>query len=884
MTRRPSLRRRQAARALALAGLALTLFGTPGCGGRKSSPPPEVQSRPDPAAGLGEGDLQTAFDAYEAGRFGEAKQALMALRDGGNHRPELYSLLGLTLLKQGDLAEAERVLRDGRNRHPRDADVGATLAQLFYRKGRAAMEAGEVDRARTEFQRAIAEVPRERGPAGDIEAYYREVVLGLLQTEESALAIRLLNDYRSLGFGGPDAEVLRAAALQIAGRGPEAMAVARRVDPRQCRSPECRQLHASVAGTGPAWNPAGGRPTATVPASSPLARARGWLESGRARDVLELVDRETRGLSRMSAAEKLELMEVGFRAAMDLRDYDQAGALLDQRQRAGADALRVGLDRAELLSAQGAVDQARGLLASLQAEHPSDPRAPLELARFEARLGNSEVAEEQLLALLNGFQLSGVQEASVYELLGIVCAKRKDFDCAESWWLRLVGVSEDNCKAHYNLGTLYGQRGRYRESVQHLEKAIDCAETSDPEFAKYLYWLALGYRQNGQNSEMCQTLEKLIALTAYKDPYHKRALEMRQKSGFCKVPETVAGVPERTDHPLRQAFERIGAGNLRGAQELFEQHLRSGAPRDELALAHLGLGQVARRRELPAEAVVAFEKAIEMGAGEEAQVGLAEAYFELGLFEKSLEAWRKLARRSAVPRARRSFEVARNLDRLGRFEEAMAAYEESISADPDSLWAGPARGRVEELVPQILDPLAATPAAPVASGDGLSMLAEAVRRGGDADRAEDLARRAAELGAGDPAVPPPQVQQLLEAGDPVSAEEALRQALARAPDNAGYALKLADLVLERPEGLQEGFQLLMQARQVGGSEGYLATRRMVELYRKVGQAEDARFLLEELATRSPGAPADLRDWAAAELAAGAGAAAPAGASTANRGG
>jgi hypothetical protein len=128
----------------------------------------------------------------------------------------------------------------------------------------------------------------------------------------------------------------------------------------------------------------------------------------------------------------------------------------------------------------------------------------------------------------------------------------------------------------------------------------------------------------------------------------------------------------------------------------------------------------------------------------------------------------------------------------------------------------------------------------------------------------------------DPGVPPPQVEELLAAGDAVSAEEALRQSLSQDPENAGLAVRLADIVLERPEGLQEGFQLLMQARQVGGPEGYQATKRMVGLYRKVGQAEDARFLLEELATRSPGAPAELRSWAAAELAAGSGAAVPTG--------
>lgn len=828
-----------------------------GCSGRKSGGEAQGEVGTRPAPGEDEA-LRAAFDAYEAGRTQEAIQGLLGLKQQGSTRAEMFSLLGLAHIKAGELEKAEGVLREGRNRHPRDRELGITLSELFFQKGRRLAEGGDLDAARREFQRSLAEVSGGEGPGAKIEAYYRELVLGVLETEDYRTAWRLLEDHRSLGLSSTDADVLRWVILKATGRPREAAVLAAAIDPSKARSREAIAL----------WTEFGGAPVATAEAAVRTGPARACgdlLDAGQAAQALHCAQVKLPAIRDPGEADRL--LEVAFRAAMELKSFDQALALADRRLANGHDRVQARLDQSEARSARGDVVEAKDLLQTLRVEHPGDVRVHLELAKFEARHGDAAVAQDHLIRVLNEYTLDPAREALIYELLGIVAAKRSDLEGAESWWLRLVGVAPDNCKAHYNLGTMYGQQGRYRESVDHLEKAIDCSNVGDPEYPKYLYWLALGYRQNGQNTEMCRTLEKITSLTPYKDPYHKRALEMRRKSGFCKVEETVAGLPESADHPVTQGYALLEAGNLRGAEEAFRRYLKQAshsAPRGETHLAWLGLGRTARRQERPARAVIAFERALALEEGPVARVELAEALFDLGLFERALATWTRLGRRSGVPQARRRYEMARCLDRLGRVEDAMAAYEEAISLDPDSLYAAPARQRVEELVPSIVDPTRTPAGGGAERAEGLARLAEAYLEEGDQAKASELFGKAFELGGGSPVVLVRYGQMQLQQGDSAAAEQSFRRAVETAPRDGAACLALAELVLARPEGLQEGFRLLMAAREAGSESAYRATKRMIEAYRDVNQEADARFLLEELAAATD-APPDLREWARREL-------------------
>jgi tetratricopeptide (TPR) repeat protein len=348
---------------------------------------------------------------------------------------------------------------------------------------------------------------------------------------------------------------------------------------------------------------------------------------------------------------------------------------------------------------------------------------------------------------------------------------------------------------------------------------------------------------------------------------------MRRTLGFCKVEEEVKGLPASPEHPLRQGYTRLESGDLRGAQEAFNLHLlqkRGSAAED--SLAYLGLGRSYRREEKPAHAVVALGRSLQLREDPRVRIEYAQALFEIGLFERSLAAWKRLRRSKEVAPARWQFEVARCLDHLGRKDKAMEAYEEAISLDPDSLFASTAQSRVTELVPAILDPISQADQEVVAAerAKGLSLLARATLDLGDQKEAERLFKEVFESGSGSADALVAFGRFRAEAGDGAGAEAAYRKALEADPQYGAANLELARMVLSAPEGLQEGFRLLMKARDAGGEEGYRAAARMVRLYREVGQAEDARFLLEELEAAEE-APPDLRDWAREELGRGQGA-------------
>lgn len=844
-------------RLLPVALVSASLFLLPGCSKRRpAAPTPEVGAKPEKGGKPVHDELREAFDAFEAGQPARTVELLLALEAGGNQRPELYSLLGLAHIQLGQLELAETVLARGRQHSPGDPELAVTTGQLFLLKGRKLLDQGNHDGALASFGKLVEVVPAGSPLRSEVEGLYLQASLQALRGEDFLRFERLQRDHRALGLAGADMDVLRYVAWRNQGREGPAQEVLLRLDPSKVTSEEARELWKEF---GPGQT---GQPSTREPTS---LRCDGLLEDGQAVRALRCYEQLLTS-ARMGERERDHLLAGAVRAALDLKSHTKALELSRARLQLGVDPVQARLDEADVRVSEGDVEAARQLLEQEVLTAPTDPRVRLQLAKLLARSGEIEGAEGHLLQLLEGYPLEKEQEARVYEMLGIVCARRKDLACAESWWLRLVGVVPDHCKAHYNLGTLYGQKGRYRESVGFLEKAIDCAGGRDPEQPKYLFGLALAYRQNGQNGEMCRALEKIVTLTPYKDPYHKRALEMRRNSGFCQVEEGVEGLPGNPDHPLRQGFARLEGGNLRGAREAFELHLlqRQGSALED-SLANLGLGRTFRREEQPARAVVAFERALKLREDPRIRVEFAESLFEIELYERSLQAWRKLRRVKGMEPARLRYEEARCLDRLGRQEEAMEAYEEAISLDPSSLFAGSARSRVEELVPGILDPLAnpGTPA-PAGSGRGLSLLAEAYLAMGNPEEAQKLFQEVTETGSGSPDAMVAYGRFRLDAGDLEGAEAAFRRALEVHPQHGPANLELARMVLASEDGLQEGFRLLMRARDAGGEEGFRATARMVKLYRTVGQQEDARFLLQELEA-AEAAPIDLRDWARSEL-------------------
>ncbi len=77
------------------------------------------------------GVMQSATQAYEAGKFPEAASAYQQLVDQGTKNGELYYNLGNAYFKQGDLGRAILNYRRAARLLPRDSDVQANLTLAF---------------------------------------------------------------------------------------------------------------------------------------------------------------------------------------------------------------------------------------------------------------------------------------------------------------------------------------------------------------------------------------------------------------------------------------------------------------------------------------------------------------------------------------------------------------------------------------------------------------------------------------------------------------------------------------------------------------------------------------------------------------------------------
>lgn len=834
--------------------LAAALAACVGCSsGRSKAPEAQASTRPAEDGDRRDPELMAAFDAYEQRQYAEAARLLRARLETGEAPAEAYSLAGLTHLKLGDLEEAELALVDGRTRFPDDVAIAEALSRLFMLRGRQALEAANPEAARSAFARSIQESPRRPEASAEVAAAYREMARGLVQAGDPARALALLDDHDSLQLSSSGSFLVRAEALQATGRAAEAAEILRQVRADDLSGRGERERFDRMAGRSP--QPATGpRP------GSLLRRGLDLLERGQASRALAAF---RRGLERTRDPEQRRQYLAGaYQAAFALKDYPAALDLARQRVAADGEDLDALLDYGRILAVSGDPQAAREHYETLLLQRGAEPRVRLALAEMMVTQGEVDTAKTHLLALLDGQGLDQATEVEVFELLGVCCAKKGDLACAEQWWKRLVAVDPNHGKTFYNLGYLNQKAGRYREAVRHFEAAVRATPDRDPNYLKYLDWLGLGYRQNGQTDEMCRSFEKMMALASPQDPYHEKARNILSVECGREDWQPI-GIPEDPSHPVAEGYRWLQAGDERRAGEAFGRALEGGPDRLQTFQAHAGLGIAARRSDDLARAVYHLERALQARSEGHIQLELAKSSFDLGLYQRSLVAWRKLGN-DVTTKGQRRYEVGRCLDHLGRYEEAMEAYEEALSADPRALYAARARTRLDELLPAVLDPNAVPPPDPSARSRGLASLARVHLEQGEVGVAEKIYQ---EIFAEDPDSPDgwAGVGYLRrDAGDLAGAEEAFRRVLARDPQRADAYLELARLVLTRPDGLRDGFTHLARARELGGHAGVEATREMVRLYRRVGQAEDAVYLLRELAGSSE-APPEAREWAQREL-------------------
>ena len=108
-----------------------------------------VSCTPETSSGA---QMAAANQLYEAGQFGEAAEAYLALIDGGVEEGVLYYNLGNAYFKAGDLGRAIANYRRAQRLLPRDPDVAANLGLA---------RAQAVDRLEIEHRGALVDIARQ---------------------------------------------------------------------------------------------------------------------------------------------------------------------------------------------------------------------------------------------------------------------------------------------------------------------------------------------------------------------------------------------------------------------------------------------------------------------------------------------------------------------------------------------------------------------------------------------------------------------------------------------------------------------------------------------------------------------------------------------------
>lgn len=112
---------------------------------------------------------------------------------------------------------------------------------------------------------------------------------------------------------------------------------------------------------------------------------------------------------------------------------------------------------------------------SEQIEIPAEAAQKFSVAIQTMGSGKTEQAEKQFLELAQTYpQLSGP-----HANLGVIYAKKKDWDKAESALTTAVERNKKNAKAYNQLGFVYRQQGRFKEAESAYLKSI----AIDPSFA-----------------------------------------------------------------------------------------------------------------------------------------------------------------------------------------------------------------------------------------------------------------------------------------------------------------------------------------------------------------------------------------------------------------
>jgi tetratricopeptide (TPR) repeat protein len=436
----------------------------------------------------------------------ERERALLALRQavriesaraerGDGADPEAWRLLAELYLEAGDDAAAARVLDDAAARIPGEAlgfrEMGRGLVDRreLPKAERALRRAIEIDPADADARRLLGRTYEAlRRDADAREAYVAalrlepddpDTLLALggiaLRAEDFAGAREWYTRHLRAVGDGPDARLRIAFAWLDAGRGEEALAVAREGIAESGPEPRLKLAEGLALQDLRRWTEAAAALGAVKPdagdlwITARLSQAYALSRAGRHAEA-------DRALDEPLAARPRDVRLVTMRAHVLLRagKGPQAVALLRraiaEHERAGDPAALPELTEAlaDGLSRSGKPDEAVEALRSALAKRPRDEALIYALGAAYDEAGNSDAAVAQMRALL----ALNPDHADALNFVGYVYADRNvHLDEAERFVRRALDLKPRSAHILDSLGWLHYRKGEYVRAVEVLERA-----------------------------------------------------------------------------------------------------------------------------------------------------------------------------------------------------------------------------------------------------------------------------------------------------------------------------------------------------------------------------------------------------------------------------
>lgn len=173
-----------------------------------------------------------------------------------------------------------------------------------------------------------------------------------------------------------------------------------------------------------------------------------------------------------------------------------------------------GIERAQLLIKNGAIDEGLRQLQPVAKRLPKDPTIPLLMGEAYARKGDAANAEQ---AYRRVTQLAPENVAG-WELLAQTLTAEQKLPEAAAAWIEVAKRSKDkNALAWFNAGQVYARMDKPGEAI----KAYQTALAQAPNLPDA--WAALGYTQLRENqpAQAIPSLEKAVRLRPADPDYHQ---------------------------------------------------------------------------------------------------------------------------------------------------------------------------------------------------------------------------------------------------------------------------------------------------------------------------------------------------------------------------